>query len=419
MKACIHRGARQIGGTAIELRHDGAGILLDLGLPLDAGAADAALLPPVPGLLGEDPSLLAIVLSHGHADHWGLVPLARPGLPVLVGAAAERMQAAAARAFGRPPPFRASQHLRHRQPIAIGPFRITPFLACHSGYDAYSLLVEAGGRRLFYSGDLRAHGRKAGIFESLLAHPPRDVHAMLMEGSALGRLDPEARFPTEQEIEERLLAVMRAAPGLVLVAASAQNVDRVVGIHRAAKRAGRRLVLDLYASEVLEATGNPRIPSPLFHDVHFFLPWRQARQVKESGAFDRIGGHRKARRIFPEDLAARPGRFVLLANRSVTEDRRIAPLLPGARAVWSQWEGYLQPGQHGAQMAKDLAAHGVALERIHTSGHADIPSLRRLVAAVRPAALSPVHTFQPERFSELFGALAPVALHGDGAWWEV
>ncbi len=36
--------------------------------------------------------------------------------------------------------------------------------------------------------------------------------------------------------------------------ASAQNVDRIVTVYRAAKRTGRVLVLDLYAAVALRAT---------------------------------------------------------------------------------------------------------------------------------------------------------------------
>ena len=49
-RVCIHRGTQQIGGTCIELACEGGRILLDLGLPLDAGDTDpATLLPDVPG----------------------------------------------------------------------------------------------------------------------------------------------------------------------------------------------------------------------------------------------------------------------------------------------------------------------------------------------------------------------------------
>jgi ribonuclease J len=58
------------------------------------------------------------------------------------------------------------------QGFDIGPFRVTPFLVDHSAYDAYGLLIESGGKRLFYSGDFRAHGRKGMLFDRLIAQPP-------------------------------------------------------------------------------------------------------------------------------------------------------------------------------------------------------------------------------------------------------
>lgn len=65
--------------------------MLDLGKPLEAEAADRLLLPGVPGLEdGADPRLRAIVISHGHIDHWGLVPLAHTNIPVAMGAATRR-----------------------------------------------------------------------------------------------------------------------------------------------------------------------------------------------------------------------------------------------------------------------------------------------------------------------------------------
>lgn len=65
-----------------------------------------------------------------------------------------------------------SGFLVDREPLMIGPFKVTPYLVDHSAFDAYALHVEAGGRRLFYSGDLRAHGRKRMLFERLVGNPP-------------------------------------------------------------------------------------------------------------------------------------------------------------------------------------------------------------------------------------------------------
>ncbi|MGO8476311.1 hypothetical protein [Rhizobium leguminosarum] len=67
-----------------------------------------------------------------------------------------------------------------------------------------------------------------------------------MEGSSLGRPHAEERFETETDIENRLLDVMKTTSGMVLVACSAQNIDRVVSVYRAAKRSGRQLLVDAY-----------------------------------------------------------------------------------------------------------------------------------------------------------------------------
>lgn len=410
----IHRGARQIGGSAIEVEASGQRLLLDCGLPLDADPEDDTLLPDMPSLRTGDASLLGIVLSHGHRDHWGLIPKARADIPLFMGAATERILCAAAPFLQGGVMMRAARHLADRQPLALGPFTVTPYLVDHSAFDAYALLVEADGRRLFYSGDLRAHGRKHALFDRMLRHPPSAIDAMLMEGSSIGRLPEHHVFPTEQDIEEALVASMRVTAGMVLVAASAQNIDRVVSIYRAAKRTGRTLLVDLYAAEILRATGRDSIPQTHWLDVALFTPHRQRVMVKERGLFDLLDRH-KTGRVFPEDLAATPERFVMLYRHAFHQDLVRAGCLGDAVAIWSQWAGYLaQP--YGAAAVSALQAQGVRVEAVHTSGHASIADLKRLVEALAPKQLVPIHTLEPQRFGEFF---PNVAQRQDGQWWEV
>ena len=96
MRIRIHRGTREIGGTCIELESAASRILLDLGLPLDVADPASAPLPGVDGLGDGSSGLLAIVLSHGHRDHWGLVPRASPQIPLVMGRATESIMRAAA-----------------------------------------------------------------------------------------------------------------------------------------------------------------------------------------------------------------------------------------------------------------------------------------------------------------------------------
>ena len=91
MRTCIHRGAKQIGGSCIEVEADGKRLLLDLGLPLDAERNHVGLLPPVEGLLEPSEGLLGVIVSHPHMDHYGLLGHVRPDLPVVMGAAGRRI----------------------------------------------------------------------------------------------------------------------------------------------------------------------------------------------------------------------------------------------------------------------------------------------------------------------------------------
>ena len=85
MRVKVHRGTKEIGGSCIELEAGGERLLLDLGLPLDGDPEDISVHPAIDGLDGQD-SLRALVLSHGHLDHWGLAHLAGKELPVALGA---------------------------------------------------------------------------------------------------------------------------------------------------------------------------------------------------------------------------------------------------------------------------------------------------------------------------------------------
>jgi ribonuclease J len=420
LRACIHRGAHQIGGTCIELACQGQRILLDLGMPLDAGDADpATLLPAVSGLAAADPTLLGVVLSHGHGDHWGLLPYSGANVPVIAGTATRRILHAAAAFVPRmatlPPQPASVPDLADRQTVHLGPFAITPFLVDHSAYDAYALLIEAAGRRLFYSGDMRAHGRKAALFERLVAHPPPAVHAMLMEGSSLGRLRPGHAFETEAAIEMRLAEVFRT-PGFVGMCASAQNIDRMVTLYRACKRTGRTLLLDLYAMEVLAATANASIPQAGWPNLAVYVPEYQRRHIRRTGRFDLVDRYRP-HRIYQEALATLAPRAVMLFRPAMMPDIDLIPeAWREARMIWSQWNGYLTADRNQAFQAA-LAERGVALSVIHTSGHASIDDLQRLAAAIAPDVLVPVHTFEAERFPALFGA--QVRCRVDGEWWDV
>ncbi|GLU28006.1 MBL fold metallo-hydrolase [Brucella sp. NBRC 12950] len=411
MKVCIHRGSNQIGGSCVELEHDGARILVDLGQPLDVDYEDAEL-PAISNIH----TVKGVVLSHGHRDHWGLLPKIDKQIPVYLGQKTLSILKAAEPFVpgGYAPPHAITYS--HKKTFEIGPFHITPYLMDHSGFDAYSLDIEAGGKRVLYSGDVRGHGRKAKMFESFVNYPPEAIDVMLMEGSSLGRLTASDRFETEAEIEERLREAITRTPGMLLVACSFQNIDRVVSVYRAARRNGRQLLVDAYGAEVLKATKTASIPKPAdgWDDVKVFIPQFQRRHLVRSGIAHLVDGY-KGRRVFPEELKAVASNSVMIVRPWMITELSQLGALEGSRAIWSQWDGYLQE-ESGIKFIATCEALNVPMETIHTSGHADIQDLQRYANAVAPKRLVPIHTFFPERFSELFNNVEPAS---DGDWIEV
>ena len=222
-------------------------------------------------------------------------------------------------------------------------------------------------------------------------------------------------FPTEQVLERTFIERFKTTPGMVLVACSAQNIDRVVTIYRAAKQTGRTLIVDAYAAEVLKATGYDSIPKPVrgWPNIAVFIPQTQRVHLKRKNIAPLVDSYRSFR-LWPEQLAEHAPRSVMLFRSWMFSDLDRAKALTGARVIWSQWEGYLQEGS-GAQLKIDCDARDIPFEILHTSGHASIADLKRLAAAVNPKALVPIHTFEAERFPELFES---VILRQDGEWWE-
>ena len=415
MRICIHRGTGEIGGTCIEVEAEGKRIALDVGLPLDAPEdGHESLLPAVPGFRVPDSSLLGVLISHPHQDHYGLARYVRPDVPIWIGKAAHNIMKAASAYVPNGLAFENPRFISDRIPLEIGPFRITPYLVDHSAFDAYAFLVEAGGRRVFYSGDFRAHGRKGKLFEAMIERPPKDIDILLMEGTTIGRTGTDEGFPTEADLEEEFVRAFRETEGIHLVWASAQNIDRMVTIFRAAKRTGRVLVIDLYTAVVLEATGRNSIPQSEWNEVRLYTPHRQRVQIKENALFGDLDRH-KANRIFPEDVLGLANRAVMLFRPMMMSDNGVKAVLDGARLSYSMWQGYLRADS--TKKVRDwLDEWGIPLESIHTSGHASVADLKRFAAALAPRSLIPIHSFETGRFGEFFDN---VVQRQDGVWWEV
>ena len=434
LRITIHRGAHEIGGSCVELvSAGGSRILLDLGMPLarpdgsewPKGTAlrpsnelrAEGLLPDIRGLYaGDQPSVEGLVLSHSHIDHYGLAHHIHPEVP----------------AFGSPGTLavlRASQlflpgtaiptvlrELTAGSPTKIGDFMVTAIPVDHSAPASCAILVEADGQTILYSGDLRAHGPHPSLFAGLceICTSP-DV--LILEGTTVGQPAGAHGYSSEAEVQSKLTALFAEHTGLVALAASGQNVDRLVSIYRACVATGRQLVIDPYQAYILHVLAPifgdlPRFDSP---GVRVRFVQSQVGTLKAAGRFDLACEMSRAAKVTREQLYSEPGAYALLArsNRATLDLLSRVPHPEEVGVVWSMWRGYWEKAN---PLKTFCTTHGIEPHFIHSGGHAHPEDLRRLVDALRPRAVVPIHTQNAAQFRE---DLPSVSLLDDGLQVEL
>jgi ribonuclease J len=414
MKLTIYRGAKEIGGTCIELQAGNSRILIDFGLPLvdenkeqfdskkiknksQEDLIKSGVLPDIKGLYeGEQPAFDAILLSHPHQDHYGLLSFVNPQIPVYLSHGCKKL-IEISYFFGQTVyDPRNVKTVEKWKPFKHGDFTITPYLVDHSGFDALAFLIESEGKRIFYSGDFRGHGRKSVLYENILKNPPKDIDYLILEGSMLGR--EEGQYHREKDIENELTRIFRDKTNLFFIACSSQNIDRIVSIYRACVRSGRIFVIDPYTALILHRLKDisPRIPQfDWGENIRvFFAPSSYANKMAKDKTLFKF----KSAKITFEQIQSKRDQIIIKDSYSTRMYFTKKNGLTDAALIYSMWEGYL----HEVEPFWDK--YKVPIIKIHTSGHAYISELKNFVKALNPAYIIPNHTFYPEKYFELFGS---------------
>ena len=113
--------------------------------------------------------------------------------------------------------------IKDQETVQLGPFTITPFRIDHSAYDSHCLLIETEGKRLFYSGDIRGHGRNAHLYDAIVNNPPQNIDVLICEGTQIGR-DPDFAYRDEHSVANKMTQLFKLTKGMRLVWCSSQNI---------------------------------------------------------------------------------------------------------------------------------------------------------------------------------------------------
>lgn len=406
MKVTIHRGSHEVGGSCIQITAGNRSILLDAGLPLGESSSYVDLTTF---------DFSDVFISHPHQDHFGMVEQLTPDKTIHIGETARQLIAATRVFLDKPPLTNSFSPLQNRQWIELGPdFRVMPYLMDHSCVDAFGFLVEAAGKRIYYSGDFRAHGPRKQAFDWFLADPPRNIDLLLMEGTMLGR--ENVAFSSEIAVEEGMLEVLRQHHDqAAFLICSGQHIDRLCAAYRACLRAGRIFVTDIYTAFILRTVSSRFASVP---DINRADNLKILTKGKTAGShYKKVTEQRDyfgqfANDIFRPDTAisldevvANPSRYFL----KVSNFSDLLSRLDRCSVIYSMWSGYLEEPKY--QIIRQHPK--VTFHEIHTSGHAVREDLQRFAATLQPTRLVPVHTEHGDSYRDLFGNSVVVLQDGE------
>ena len=415
MRLTIHRGTHEIGGSCVEIAAGTTRIILDAGLPLVEanresfdqlsiqGRSMAELLangtlPKVTGLFDDGPRPDAILLSHAHLDHAGLLHLSHPEIPIYATKGTSKIMLAGA-VFSRQ---KELDRTRYRevvpgQPLQIKDCQVTAYAVDHSTFGSVAFLVEGDGKSVLYSGDFRTHGRKPGMARTLIAQAAsRSIDVLVMEGTHFGSGNDGGT--TEFGLEESIVEHVRSAPALVLASFSPLDVDRLVTFYRVAQRTGRVFVADAYTAFVLHLVASQAaIPRPT-RDKGIRVFFNQSFLRRNIENLNRLF---EPDRIDLDEVLGTPEKHLMVFRPSMTTPDFGDHLPARCRVIYSRWLGYLK-NPDWVELQAQIAAAGGDFIAAHASGHIHVADILDFVRAVNPRLVIPIHTFEPHRFTEHF-----------------
>ncbi len=398
MKVKIKKGTDEIGGSCVELSTKNNTILLDYGTPLSRDSSSIKI---------ED-DIDAILISHSHQDHFGEIVGIKDDVPIYCGELSLELMNATKIFIGDEKLKNNFKLFKAWKSFFIGDFKITPYLVDHSAVDAYAFLIEADGKKILYSGDFRANGRKSKLFDKIINDENlKNVDILLMEGTMLQRSNED--FPDEQSVEDKIYEIIKTNNQISFMIGSSQNIDTIVSAYRACKKANKIFVIDIYTAWILEKM---RLVSTSIPN----MSWDSVKVIKKFGGnyYQKLKENREyfkgyISKVFDntidiEYIKSNPENYFLKISPWHIQKVLDSMELNNSNIIYSQWLGYLKKEFSNIdtlELFKNLQKNNNWVYA-HTSGHADLVALKRFVSSLKPKKLIPIHTEYKDKFEEYF-----------------
>jgi ribonuclease J len=380
-------GLGEIGMNAMVVETAGRRLLIDCGLlfpRLNRGLGFEVLVPDLSYLLDGPDKLDGVVLTHGHEDHLGALPVLLRDLkvPVWGGPFSLALLDNRLRELGVDADLRTMNAGGNTD---IGPFNVEAIHVNHSIPDAFGLAIRGDFGTVVHTGDFKVDptptmGKPTDLAAFQRAGGPNGALCLLSDSTNAER---PGTTPSEQTVAQTLRSLMREAKGRVIVTMFASHLVRLQQLVELAAETGRKLVVTGRSM-----TENLRIGKELGHirgASAVVVEAEQLPHLKEHEVLIATTGAQGEPRSGMWKMAfdamapirVRPGDTVVFSARPIPGNEvGIHDLI---NRLWEQ----------GATVVTD--ENNTVDGPVHCSGHASNAEQTQILDAVRPQTFVPIH----------------------------
>lgn len=403
----IYRGSHQIGGCVTEIRTGEHRIVIDFGANLPGSRVndamtDEELCRAVFG--GEDCD--GVLFTHYHGDHMGLYQKIPREIPLYIGPTAKKIQEILARRLdsvpgteekGLPRIQGMKTYYPGRMISGFGDIKVTPFVVDHSALDAYMFLIEIDGKKILFTGDFREHGTagKNDTLGRMIEEYIKEIDILITEGTMLSRMDETGRnrIRTEEDLGRRARELFRANKESVILVSST-NLDSIMEFYHALPW-GMDFVCDAYQAKLMLTAMADK--GKYYRSYKPEMIHGKPRRLYIVGDMEGLGAEQNC---YEADFSILMNKgFTMLARENKHMFAQIMSYFQDPLIIYSKWAGYLK-GKHADPVVQRFIGNR-RMEVLHTSGHAYVETIEKVIRLTDPKVIIPMHTECADEFGSI------------------
>ena len=404
-KITIYRGSHQIGGCATEIRTNNHRIVIDFGANLPNSKVEGAMGDEaLTQTLFHGEPCDGVLFTHYHGDHIGLYKKIPQDIPLYIGSTAKKLleiltekldSGMKAAEKGLPRIESIKCYFPGQKLEVFGDIHVTPFIVDHSALDAYMFFIETGGKKILFTGDFREHGiiGANNTLEKMIQTYIGEIDILITEGTMLSRMNETKQnvIRTESDLGKRARELFRANKESVILVSST-NLDSIMEFYHALPW-GMDFVCDAYQAKLILAAMADK--GKYYKQYRPEMIHGKPRRLYIVGNDMEGLGAKENCYMARFSILQRKG-FTMLARESNPRLKKIMEYFSDPLIIYSKWTGYLD-GKYADPKVKEFIGNH-RMEKLHTSGHAYVETIEKLIRLTNPKVIIPMHTECAENF---------------------